>query len=123
MIAFGVIALLLATMGVYGVMSFFVSQRSQELGLRVALGATPARLLRLVLGGSAALAVVGALLGLGGAFVAARWLSHTLYGVGSGNVGLYVVAATLLALATLVASVGPSNRAARADPMTTLRVD
>jgi len=123
MIAFGVIALLLATMGVYGVMSFFVSQRSQELGLRVALGATPARLLRLVLGGSAALAVVGALLGLGGAFVAARWLSHTLYGVGSGNVGLYVVAATLLALATLVASVGPANRAARADPMTTLRVD
>jgi predicted permease len=123
MIAFGAIALLLATMGVYAVTSFLVAQRTQELGVRVALGATPSRLLGLVLRGSVALAALGAILGLGGAFVAARWLSHTLYGVGAGNPAIYVSAAGLLALGTLVASIGPANRAARADPMTTLRAD
>jgi predicted permease len=123
MIAFGAIALLLATMGVYGVTSFFVSQRTRELGLRVALGADPARLLALVLRSSARMAIAGALVGLAGAFLAARWLSHTLYGVGTGNPFIYVAAAGLLAAGTLVASIGPANRAARADPMTTLRVD
>jgi predicted permease len=123
MIAFGVIALLLATMGVYGVTSFFVSQRTQELGLRVALGADPTRLLALVLRSSAAMAIAGALIGLAGAFLAARWLSHTLYGIGTGNPAIYVAAAALLALGTLAASIGPANRAARADPMTTLRAD
>ncbi len=123
MIAFGFIALLLATMGVYAVTSFFVSQRTQELGLRVALGADPARLLALVLRSSARMAIAGALVGLGGASLAARWLSHTLYGVGTGNPAIYVVAAGLLAAGTLVASIGPASRAARADPMTTLRVD
>ncbi len=123
MIAFGFIALLLATMGVYAVTSFFVSQRTQELGLRVALGADPARLLALVLRSSASMAVAGALVGLAGAFLAARWLSHTLYGVGTGDPTIYVAAAGLLAAGTLVASIGPAHRAARADPMTTLRVD
>jgi predicted permease len=123
MIVFGVIALLLATMGVYAVTSFFVSQRTQELGLRVALGADPARLLALVLRSSAGMAIAGALLGLAGAFLAARWLSHTLYGVGTGNPSIYIVAAVLLAAGTLTASIGPASRAARADPMTTLRVD
>ena len=123
MIAFGFIALLLATMGVYAVTSFFVSQRTQELGLRVALGADPARLLALVLRSTAGMAIAGALVGLGGAFLAARWLSHTLYGVGTGNPAIYVAAAGLLAAGTLVASIGPASRAARADPMTTLRVD
>ncbi len=123
MIAFGVIALLLATMGVYAVTSFFVSQRTQELGLRVALGADRVRLLRLVLGSSVGMAVIGAVLGLGGAFLAARWLSHTLYGVGTGDPMIYVVASGLLVVGTLVASFGPANRAARADPITTLRVD
>ena len=123
LIAFGVIALLLATMGAYAVMSFFVSQRTQELGLRVALGAAPARLLALVLRSSAAMAITGAILGLGGAFVAARWLSHTLYGVGLGSPAIYLAAAGLLTLGTLVASMGPAGRAVRADPMATLRVD
>jgi ABC-type antimicrobial peptide transport system permease subunit len=123
MIAFGVIALFLATMGVYAVTSFFVSQRTQELGLRVALGADPSRLLALVLRSSAAMATAGALVGLAGAAVAARWLSHTLYGVGTGDPAIYVTAAVLLALGTLAASIGPANRAARADPMTTLRVE
>ncbi len=123
MIVFGFIALLLATMGVYAVTSFFVSQRTQELGLRLALGAEPMGLLVFVLRSSAAMAVCGALVGLGGAFLAARWLSHTLYGVGVGQPAIYVVAAALLALGTLAASLGPATRAARADPMTTLRVD
>ncbi len=123
MIVFGFIALLLATMGVYAVTSFFVSQRTQELGLRVALGADPARLIALVLRSSAAMAIAGALVGLAGAFLAARWLSHTLYGVGTGNPAIYLAAAGLLAVGTLAASIGPANRAARADPMTTLRVD
>jgi predicted permease len=123
MIAFGVIALLLATMGVYAVTSFFVSQRTQELGLRVALGADPMRLLALVMRSTAGMAVGGGLIGLGGAFLAARWLSHTLYGVGAGEPTIYVAAAVLLTLGTLAASIGPANRAARADPMTTLRVD
>ena len=69
------------------------------------------------------MAVAGGLIGIVGAFLAARWLSHTLYGVGSGNPAIYVAAAGLLAAGTLVASIGPANRAAHADPMTTLRVD
>jgi predicted permease len=123
MVAFGVIALLLATMGVYAVTSFFVSQRTQELGLRVALGADRLRLVTLVLRSSAWMAVTGALVGLGGAVLAARWLSHTLYGVGNGDPQIYIAAASLLVVGTLVASIGPANRAARADPMATLRID
>lgn len=123
MIAFGIIALVLATMGVYAVSSFFVSQRTQELGLRVALGADRFRLLALVLRSSAAMALAGAAIGLAGAVLAARWLSHTLYGVGAGQPSLYLVAASLLGVGALIASLGPANRAARADPMTTLRVD
>jgi len=123
MIVFGVIALVLATMGVYAVTSFLVAQRTQELGLRIALGAQPGQLLALVLRGSAVLAVVGAVVGLGGAFLAAHSLSHTLYGVGTDEIGIYVVAAGLLVFGTLAASVGPARRAAGADPMTTLRTD
>jgi ABC-type antimicrobial peptide transport system permease subunit len=121
MIAFGVIALVLATMGVYAVTSFFVSQRMQELGLRVALGADPARLLALVLRSTAGMATAGALIGLGGASLAARWLSHTLYGVGTA-----IPPSTSPPRASRgrnVASIGLANRAARADLMTTLRVD
>jgi ABC-type antimicrobial peptide transport system permease subunit len=81
------------------------------------------RLLAFVMRSTAGMAVGGALIGLGGAFLAARWLSHTLYGVGAGEPTIYVAAAVLLTLGTLVASIGPANRAARADPMTTLRVD
>ena len=123
MIVFGAIALILATMGVYAVTSFLVSQRTQELGLRLSLGAEPAQLLALVLRGSAALAVVGAVAGLFGSFFAARWLSHTLYGVGTDEIGIYVAAAVLLVLGALAASVGPARRAAAADPMSTLRID
>jgi predicted permease len=123
MIAFGLIALLLATLGVYAVMSFFVAQRTQELGLRVALGANPAQLLGLVFRGSATLAIAGASIGLVGAIGAARWLAHTLYGVAASDPGVYAVAASLLIVATLAASVGPARRAAAADPMTTLRLD
>jgi len=81
------------------------------------------RLLALVLRSSATMAIGGALIGLGGAVLAARWLSHTLYGVGTGSPAIYVAAAGLLEAGTLIASIGPANRAARADPMTTLRVD
>ena len=123
MLVFGAIALALAAIGVFAVTSFMVGERTRELGLRVALGAEPAHLLRLVLRGSAVLAMIGGIIGLGGAAAAARLLSHTLYGVRAGDPQVFIAAAVSLVLATLIASYGPARRASMADPMISLRAD
>jgi len=119
--AFALVALLLATAGVYATMSFFVSQRTRELGLRVALGAESSRLVRLVVGQGAVLAVAGGVVGVAGGIVAARFLAHSLYGVSASEPGLYVAAVTALLLAAIVASYGPARRASGVDPMIALR--
>ena len=81
--SFGVLGLVLAVVGIYGVMSFTVAQRTQEFGVRMALGAQRSRVLRLVLKEGAILAVVGATIGLGGAYLVGRVMQSTLYGVGA----------------------------------------
>jgi putative ABC transport system permease protein len=121
--AFAVLALTLATAGVYAVMSFFVSQRTRELGLRVALGAEPARVVRYVVRQGALLAVAGGAVGVVVGVVAARALAHTLYGVSADETPIYVAAASVLVIAAILASYGPARRASAVDPMVALRAE
>jgi predicted permease len=118
-----VVALGLATIGVYAIMSFFVSQRTQELGLRVALGAEPSGLLAYIMRQALAVAVVGAAIGLAGGVIVARSLEHLLFGVRAAEPFVYVSAAVVLVAAAAAASYGPAKRAARADPMLALRAE
>lgn len=121
--AFAGLALVLAAVGIYGVMSYAVSRRSQELGIRMALGATRGDVLRLVVKGGLGLALVGVVVGLAGAAGLARLMTGLLYGVTPADpVTLGGVAFVLLAVAVL-ASVVPARRATRIDPMTALRND
>jgi putative ABC transport system permease protein len=121
--SFAVVALILATAGVYATMSFFVSQRTREFALRVALGAEPTRMIRLIMAQGAWLAISGGVIGVTAGIAAARALAHTLYGVSADEPIVYVVAATVLVFAAAAASYGPAKRASAVDPMATLRAD
>ena len=123
LIAFAGIALVLAATGLYGVISFVVARRTRELGLRVALGAEPSRVARMVMVDACGLAGIGVVLGVGGATLAAKWLAATLYGVSGRESLVYVVAVLILGAAALAASYGPARRASRADPMEALRAE
>jgi predicted permease len=120
---FAGVALVLAAIGIYAIMSFFVSRRTRELGVRMALGATSPAVLRMVLRQSATLALVGGALGLAGGVAAARALSNTLYGVSATEPAIYVIASVTLVLATIAASVGPARRAGAVDPLVALRAE
>lgn len=123
LIAFAAIALLLAAAGLYGLTAFVVERRRRELGLRIALGAEPRAVRRLVLRQAAVLAGSGMVLGLAGSIAAARWLSATLYGVQGMSWSVYGSAAILLAVTAIVSAYGPARRASRVDPLVALRVD
>ncbi len=121
--SFGVLALALAAVGIYGVMAFMVAQRTHEIGLRMAVGAGRERVLGMVLREALLLAGAGLLLGLGGAYLAGAVLRRMLYGVGGMDLGvLLVVAATLLTAAVLAAYL-PARRAAKVDPVVALRYE
>jgi putative ABC transport system permease protein len=113
----------LAAIGIYAIMSFFVSRRTRELGVRMALGATSPAVLAMVLRQSATLALVGGVLGLAGGVAAARALSNTLYGVSASEPTIYLIATVTLVLATIAASVGPARRAGAVDPLVALRAE
>jgi predicted permease len=121
--AFALVALLLATAGIYATMSFFVARRTRELGLRVALGAEPRRVVALVVGQGAFLTIVGALLGIGAGVFGARALAHTLYGVTANEPVIYVIATAILAASAVLATYLPARRASAIDPMIALRAD
>jgi len=123
LVAFAGIALLLAATGLYGLVSFLVERRTRELGLRVALGAEPSRVARMVIVQACALAAVGVAVGIGGAMLAAKWLASTLYGVTPRDTSVYLLAVLILGAASLAASYGPARRASRADPMDALRAE
>jgi putative ABC transport system permease protein len=120
---FAAVALLLAAVGIYGVMAFAVAQRTHELGLRIALGARHDDVIHLVLREGLALAGVGLVIGLFGAYAAGRALGGLLYGVGSLDVPAIAAVAITLLTAALVACYIPARRAAGVDPMTALRYE
>jgi predicted permease len=118
-----VVALILAAMGIYGVMAYVVSQRTQEIGIRMALGAQIGDVLRLILRQGIKLGVLGIVLGLLGALSLTRLISSFLYGVSPFDATTFFGVAALLGLVTLVASFIPALRAARVDPQIALRYE
>jgi putative ABC transport system permease protein len=119
--AFAGLALLLASVGLYGVMALSVTQRTRELGIRLALGAAKADVFRLVLGQGAALIGIGLGLGAVGALAAGRALASVLYGVGAIDVPALVTAIVSLSAVAMLACFFPARRATRVDPMVALR--
>ena len=113
---FGGLALVLAAVGTYGVVAYNVSQRTRELGIRMALGAQPKHIMQLIMGGGAGMIAIGAILGLAGAFVVARLLAPLLIGVTATDYAALVGAVMLLTLAALAACYVPTRRAMRIDP-------
>jgi predicted permease len=120
---FAALALFLALIGIYGVMHYCVSERMQELGIRIALGAQPQDVFRLVMKHAAHLAVAGMSVGLLCALWAARWLASFLYGVSAHDPMTYVGTFILVAAVALAASLSPAWRATRCDPLLALRQD
>ena len=120
---FAGLALLLATVGLYGVISYSVKLRTRELGVRMTLGASRADVLRLILLNGVKLAAAGLLLGLVATFVFGRALSSLLYQVGLFNPLTLITTALLLSGAVLLASYLPARRAAKVDPMVALRYE
>ena len=121
--SFGVLGLLLAAVGIYGVMAFGVGQRTQEFGLRMALGSRRSHVIGLVLKEGAILAFIGAGIGLGGAYLVGRAMQSTLYQVGALDVPAFGAVAFLLLLAALLACLLPALRASMVDPMVALRYE
>jgi predicted permease len=121
--AFALVAIALAVVGLYAVMSFLVTRRTRELGIRLALGARPGTAVGLVVREAAALVALGLLLGLGGALALGRLVESQLYGVHARDGATITAAALLVAVVALLASALPARRAARVDPMTALRCE
>jgi predicted permease len=115
------VGLLVAALGLYGVMSYGVSQRTSEIGLRVALGASPRAVLGLVLGNGLALVAAGLLGGLAAAAILARLLANMLFGVSANDPGTFTLVALVLTASALAACWLPARRAARLDPLVALR--
>ncbi|HEU4935849.1 MAG TPA: ABC transporter permease [Vicinamibacterales bacterium] len=120
---FSVVALLLASVGIYGVISYSVTQRIQEIGIRMALGAQRRDLLRMVVGNAMVLAVVGIVLGTAGAFLLTRLMTRLLFNVQPQDPLTFTAVAILLACVAAVASYVPGRRATRVDPVVALRAE
>jgi ABC-type antimicrobial peptide transport system permease subunit len=118
---FGVVALLLAAVGLYGVTAYSVAQRTNEIGIRMALGASRTNVVRLILRGASLRVLVGLALGIPLAIGAGRLISAQLYGVSSWDPVALAVAAATLALSAFFAAVIPARRAASISPMQALR--
>ncbi len=114
-------AFLLAAVGIYGVISYDVTERTHEIGIRMALGAQPAHVLKLILGQGARLAVYGIAAGLLGAAALTRLMGAMLFGVSPTDAQTFALISILLAIVALGASYLPSRRAMALDPVTALR--
>jgi ABC-type antimicrobial peptide transport system permease subunit len=120
---FAGMALLMAVIGLYGVISYAVTQRTQELGVRIALGAQRGEIMRLVLGQGMRLAGIGATFGLAASLGISRWLRTELFHVSAFDPLTFVLMAAALIAAALLASYIPARRATRVDPMVALRYE
>jgi putative ABC transport system permease protein len=120
---FAVVATLLAAVGLHGVIAFAVEQRTRELGVRMALGASRGGILRMVLAATLKLAAIGSVIGIGGAFLLARILEGSLQGVSPADPLIFVMVALALCLVAAGAGAAPAWRATRIDPMAALRCD
>lgn len=120
---FGIVALLLAAVGLYGVTAYTVAQRTREIGIRMALGAERSRVVRMVLGGAGRRVGLGLILGLPLAVGAGKLISAQLYGVSSWDPMALGVAAIALAIAAFLAAIIPASRAASISPMSALRME
>jgi putative ABC transport system permease protein len=118
---FAGLALLLGSIGVYGVLSFLVSKRTREIGVRLALGAQASDILWLIMKEGAKVCVAGIALGIGGAFALSRSLSSELHGVSPADPITYFSVALVVAVVTFIACYVPTRRAIRVDPLVTLR--
>jgi putative ABC transport system permease protein len=120
---FAALAVVLAAIGLYGLISYTVSQRTHELGVRVALGAARTEIVRLVIGQGLRLAAVGAVVGLGGAFATTRLLAGLVKGIEPNDPATFVAVTMVLLAAALLAAYLPARRASRVEPMVALRAD
>jgi len=120
---FAAVALILAALGIYGVMAFAVAQRTHEIGLRMALGAGPGRVLSLILKEGLILTLIGLVFGLAGAFLIGRTMKSQLYGIGAIDPVAFGAVAGVLVASALLACYIPARRAMRVDPMVALRYE
>jgi ABC-type antimicrobial peptide transport system permease subunit len=123
MALFGLMGLTLATIGIYGVMACSVTQRTRELGVRAALGATRGDLVRMILGEGLKLATVGAALGLAFALAGGRVIAALLFATNPADAGVLVGATGFLMFVAMVAALLPARRAAAVDPIVALRTE
>jgi ABC-type antimicrobial peptide transport system permease subunit len=119
--SFALLALLLSSMGIYGVVSYLVGQQTREIGIRIALGAQRGDVMRLVLGDGAKMALIGVGVGLAAAVGLTRLMTSVLYGVSATDPLTFGGIAMLLALVALAAAYIPARRATRVDPLVALR--
>ena len=122
-VGFALIALTLSGVGIYGVIAFSVGQREHEIGIRMALGASRGRVVRMILGEGAVLAGLGLVLGLIGAFFVGRAMQSTLYGIGKLDLPAFAAVGMMLVAAALLASYLPARRASRVEPIRALRTE
>ena len=121
--AFAVIALLLAAIGLYGVTAYIVTERTHEIGIRMALGAARGDIVRMILGAALRMAMLGIGMGLVISFAMTRLLGRLLFGVKPRDPITFIGVAVLLALVALLASYAPARRAMRVDPVVALRCE